>query len=467
MNIIKYKQQRYLPCFFGRYILSCWIICASVFGYYINALSLIVGVSFFSVFLGLIAPLIVGWLVMLSFFSDEGADKSVADKSLTTGFSAKDLIINTSLKSKTYYYPAIDKSVDPIFSLQSLLNVTVLSFLVPYSISFLMVTHDFWLTVMVASIVMGLSWIGFVIANISTVYQVLRGNALADTTVSFVNMDYSYAQLKRICDNQKIHFSVEADKKTDLLRLIARRGIIAGQVANDLIASGYADPKLMTSEIAVIEHITNSFVPKTIKTSNEFFKKYEGKTVAAEKIYLEKVAGQIRSEALSLKEKIEAIALTLKRLAVDRERAIQQAEEDLISIDVALIAMTESANLPIPEFPEFHSLKFKNDMNKAAAKNIVMGSLMTLVDAKSKADSAEDKQKLDTEIGNVKTFVKSLASDTPESLAREARLIEANKADVLYLGTDVSSMSGVDNIIGIQKRYIEGYDRTLPSSNQP
>lgn len=467
MNIIKYKQPRYLSRFYGRYILSCWIICASVFGSYLYTLNLIVGASFFYLFLGLIAPLIVGWMVMLSFFSDQGNDRSVIDKSLTTGFNTKELLVNTSLKTKTYYYPAIDKSVDPIFSIQSLLNVTVLSFLIPYSVSFLVVTHDFWLTLAVTGIAIALSWIAFAFVNVPTTYQVLRGNALADPASSFVNMNYSYAQLEKLCDSQQIFFSVEADKKTDLLRLIARKAVVAGQVANDLIAGGYADPNLMTSEIAVIEHIANSFVPTTITTSNDFFEKYKGKKDAAEKIYLEKIAEQIRSEAFSLKDKIEAITLTLKNLSIERERAIQQAEEDSISIDVALIAMTESANLPIPEFPEFHSLKFKNDMNKAAAKNIVMGSLMTLVDAKDKAASVEDKQKLDTEIGNVKTFVKSLASDTPESVAREVRLVEANKADALYLGAEIGSMSDIDNIIAIQQRYIKSYDTTLPSSNQP
>ena len=473
MNIIKYKNPRNKTYFYGRYVLSCWIICACVFGIYLHTMGLISGKSFLNIFLGVVAPVVVGWMVMLSFFTSASNDSSVMDKSLSENPSAKavsKVFVNTSLGSKTYYYPAINRSVDPIFSIQAIFNVTIGSFLIPYTVAFWAVTHNFLMALAVSGIAATLAWVVFVALNMPVALRVLRGQAEArasnDMSDSFVNMNYSYSQLEHICNSQEIRFFVEADKKVDLLRLIARKSVVAGQVLNDLIMDGYADANLMRNEVAVIEHISNSFVPTTIITSNKFFKKYSGKKEAAEKIYIEKIAGQIREEALSLRTKIEAISATIKTLAEERESAIKKADEDSINIDVALIAMTESANLPIPQFPEFHSLKFNNDMNKAAAKNIVTGSLMTLVDAKNRADSIEDKNKLDAEIGNVKSFVKSLAIDTPESAAREVRVNDANKADALYLGTDISGMNGVDNIIAIQKRYIDSYDTTLPLSNK-
>lgn len=73
---------------------------------------------------------------------------------------------------------------------------------------------------------------------------------------------------------------------------------------------------------------------------------------------------------------------------------------------------------------------------------------------------------LDAQINRVKTFVKSLASNTPESADRQSRIIAKEKADTLYLGDGSVAVNSVDHIIAVNERYIESYDNTLPIYDQ-
>ena len=141
-------------------------------------------------------------------------------------------------------------------------------------------------------------------------------------------------------------------------------------------------------------------------------------------------------------------------------------QEALVDIDKVLLTLSEDAGIPVPTFPEFTELKFSNDQKRVAAKNIVAHSLKTLIEAKNKVTSGDDKQKLERQINKVKSFVKSLASNTPESADREARLRAAIKDDPLFLGTGITDIDDVDNTIAINERYIDSYDRSLPISKK-
>lgn len=462
MNIIKYKKERVMVVFNGGYILLCWVICMGVFG------SSLVGVETgYSLWLlGLIIPSMIGWILMISLYTDKGDDRMVLDKSLDVKNKLHLLMNDKPTANVTYYYPAINMSIAPIIGLQAFLSSPVISFVVPFMICFLVISKNMGLTVGLVLVAISMMWVSFAAINTMTALKILAARKQGQLSTKFVSMNFSYQELENICKDQEIFYYVDSDKNVDMLRYIARKGVIAAQVANNLIQSGDTDAEALVSEVAVIEHIINSFVVTTINTSNNFFKKHRGKKEAAEKIYLRDVAPQIRKEALELKDKIEAITSTLNNIAVAGNRARIKADEDSISIDAELLLMTESAVLPIPQFPEYHSLTFKNNQNKVAAKNIVGGSLMTLVRAKDLARDDIEQEKIEQQINTTKDFVKALACGTPESEAREARLMEASKQDALFLGGANNDITAIDNIIAIEQRYINSYDSTLPFGNK-
>ena len=82
--------------------------------------------------------------------------------------------------------------------------------------------------------------------------------------------------------------------------------------------------------------------------------------------------------------------------------------------------------------------------------------------AKESTNNNNDKYKLEQQIGKVKSFVRSLASNTTESVQRKDRIIEKEKQDTLYLEDKAVSVDDVDHLIAVNERYIDSYDNTLP-----
>ena len=87
---------------------------------------------------------------------------------------------------------------------------------------------------------------------------------------------------------------------------------------------------------------------------------------------------------------------------------------------------------------------------------------MQLVKAKDRTTNDDDNQKIDNKIEQVKDFVRSLANNTPESLARRERVVAKEKTDILYIENDNNITGSIENMLAVTDRYLESYDNTLP-----
>lgn len=475
INIVKLKKQRIAPQFLYRYIFMCLIITLGIFGGYIYALDLGKG----ALIIGTTLPIAIAAFMSGAFLHDSGDNtitvdqKVIIDKAITEQTIYKPIIFNKRFLASVYYYPEIGTTITPIFSFSAFINCVSATAIIPFVVVFLFITTQFKMAFVLSMIAIFLMWSSFAIINAMTLFKVWRNARLPLIQKKFVNMDFSHNELVTICSYQYMRYYTDSTKRVDLLKLIATEGVKAAHFANLLIESGATDAKTIKSEIAIIEHVVNTFVATTVRASNRFFSKHSEKSKAAEKIYLRDIAPQIREEALSLKDKIGQVLSTLQNieqtyktlcLKQDEEWISARLKEDekLIDVDNELLALTRGTLLVAPQFPEFHQLIFDSIENQVAAENIVNGSLMTLVKAKKLAVSESDCAKVEAQINKTKTFVKSLAANTPESEFRKSRLLEAKKQETLLLGGN-DTFSSIDNIIAIEDRYLSSYDNTLPA----
>lgn len=394
-------------------------------------------------------------------------DYQTLDKSLCKSNSLLSPLVNKSLAHTNYYYPGLNTYISPLFSLPTFINFRVIIFVLPTAVAALVMTGNFFLVAKLTALALICCWVFLVALNLKPIFKVLINRGREELRT--INMAYSIETMREMLGQQTIIYHKDEQKDKDLFELLYMNGHLAATEINDLIASKHTTAAMIENEVKTIEHIINYFVPTTINTTKKFFSKYKNKHDAALTIYMRDAAPKIRKEALELYTKVHAVHDTIRHMksaqrALDAIKIKEQRliDEDSIKIDMELLALTEKTVLPINEFPEFHRLNFKNTEKRVAAQNIVSVSLIQLVEAKNKVSSPTEKQNLDIQIERVKTFVKSLASDTPESIERQSRIIAKEKADTLYLGVSSNRINDVDHIIGINERYITSYDNTLP-----
>lgn len=449
-----------------KYILSVWAVNTAVFmiwwqlnqpvaGTFLGGIPMLFWVFIPSALAGMLTHLFirereVGWQIM---------DKPI-NASKIDFFSKK-------LETHAAYYPAAKVSVTPIFSVFAVVNIVVASCVVPFVVVAVLMTFNPLSVLGLALTSITVSWLVLVVINIIATIKVNQQKANSYRSMRTVNMDYSYDMLADICKTQvERNFVGDWSDRKDIMLALAEKAVETGFLANDLIMEGVVDAEIIEGEIKIIEHSLNSFIPNTISTTNDFFKANKKNKAAAHRIYEKELEPKIVSEATKLSMTIGKI---WKRLGDASDKAVAELRKNqdaLINIDKVLLSLSEDAGIPVPTFPEFTELNFSSDQKRVAAKNIITNSLKTLNDAKNKVTSSDDKQKLDRQINKVKSFVRSLASNTPESAAREERLRAAIKTDPLFLGTDIGEFDDIDNTIAINERYLDSYDRSLPISKK-
>lgn len=420
---------------------------------------------------GILLPFFMGWILLIIIRENLGFRKHETINRSLTSLTAYSLpIINNRMSEVSYYYPEIKTKVSPILSIPDFFNGTAIIFIVPYAVIHGIIFGNATEPLLLSLLVLAVCWLVFATININSLIKVIMVNK--SNIPAIVNIDYSSSYIDRLLKSQSVFYYTDKEKKVDLLAQLYKAAVIAGNKLNELILTKGADSAMLDNEIKTIEHISNYFVVTTINSTKNFFDKHKDKRVAAERIYMRDVAPDVRREAFELKDKLTAINLTIismeeaqAAMEADREKQQLLLDEQSIAIDSDLIALTQRTTLTVSDFPEFNELYFKNMEKRTAAKNIVLGALTQLVEAKKKAIKLEEQQKLDNQIGRVKTFVRSLASGTPESVAREARLKEQEKQDALYISADTTDVNDIEHIIAVNERYITSYDNTLPINN--
>lgn len=448
------------------YMLTVAFIFASVFGV---ALYMQISVEFFAlqILAGVILPPLIAWFGLYDVLEDNRLSHNTVDKSLSKENRTTTPVIDLSPTTTKYYYPAVGVSLTPIFSVSAIFNTTTCIIGIAYFIGSFLSIFDLTLGLAITTAVaFGFSWLAIVALNIVSLVKISKARKKPSPYV--IDMKYSNRDLTEAINNQAIIFYNNPNSysgKKDLLKSIAQHGIDAARALNVLIAEGYTDAVVMSSEIKTIEYAINYFVITTISTTNKFFKKYKANPSEAKRVYKRDVEPSILKEALELDEKIQKIDKVIEGINTRRIESRRQLIEDAIVIDEDLIALTHRTQLPIVAFPDFHKLEFDDIERKVAAQRIVSGSLMNLVNARESTSDGSNKHKLNKKIEEVKNFVRSLASDTPESITRKNRISAKEKANILHLENDAVITGDIDNIIAITNRYIDSYDNTLPTNN--
>lgn len=458
-------QPRRSTAFHIKYILMVWAIITVVFAIALHStLPVHKFLESEKVLFGVVIPFFISGGLLYSLVGEATEPHQIADKTIHNRDMA---LVSSKPEIHGAYYPALGIQVTPVFSIPAVINRTVVAVLLPFGFISILLTFDFSAVGLVVIESLVLCWLVFFAINMTNFVRIKRHQAKRYPSVRTVNMMLSTIEIKDLCSRQeRPHYKGKSRHRKEIMGALGERAIWAGFLANDLIISGYIDSDNFDSEIKTIEHVINSFIPITINTTADFFKKNKKNKSAAVRRYEKDLEPNIIRQAEKLDSEIWEITKRLKKIEKFALADRKKKRDDLVDIENTLQILTEEYDIPSPTFPEFNELTFNSDQKRVAAKNIVTSSLKTLVEAKDKAKNKIDIDKLDGQINKVKMFVRSLASDTPESEAREARLIEASKADPLHLGTGISGINDIDNTIAIIDRYIDSYDKSLPISKK-
>lgn len=460
-------QPRRSTAFHIKYILMVWAIITVIFAIALHStLPVHKFLESEKVLFGVVIPFFISGGLLYSLVGEAKETYQIADKSI---YNREIALVSSKPEIHGAYYPALGIQVTPVFSIPAVINRTVAAIILPFSFISILLSFDFLAVAIIVIKSLALCWLVFFAINMVSLIRIKRHQTKQYPTMRTVNMTFSIIEIEDLCSNQyRPHYTAiyngNYNEHKEIMRALGERAIWAGFLANDLMISGYIDSDNIDSEIKTIEYVINSFIPITVTTTADFFKKNKKNKAAAVRRYEKDLEPNIIRQAEKLDAEIWEITKRLKKIEKFALADQKKKRDDLVDIENALQIFTEEYNIPSPTFPEFNELTFNSDQKKVAAKNIVTSSLKTLIEAKDKAKNKIDIDKLDRQINKVKMFVRSLASDTPESEAREERLIEASKADPLSLGTNISDINDIDNTIAIIDRYIDSYDKSLPIS---
>lgn len=458
---------------FNKYMYITVLVFFGVFGLYFYPF-LISGAAEITAFRGLaliFGPALVSLFGIYTVQEESHSLANIRDKSIKRDGSKRIPLTSKVIRSETLYYPAINASITPAFSFGAVINTPVVICSMAFSAGFFIAM---WGSPLIPTlpvllfISIMLSWITNTAINIPTFIKIFRSEP-----DGYVDMQYAISTgLAFIRKQEFVYYHELGDfhkKKKDLLKHLLEESFTAARRINNLIAKGHADPKLLVNEVQTLEYIINDFIPRVIITTRDYFKQHKAVASEALNVYEREVEPKVHQEALALVDKLGCVERSIieinkyvKQVDEQKTAEIERQIEASINLDGVLTNLTGSIDAPTAAFPEFHALQFKDDAKRAAANNIVSGALKNFVEAENMASNSRDKRKLAKEITEIKTFVRALASDTPESVEREARLIAKEQQDPLYIKGSRGRIDDVDNMIASNKYYIEAYDNTLP-----
>lgn len=409
--------------------------------------------------------------------SEEGVDIGIdnyqtLDKSLSRESGVLPRLASISIPQTHYYYPAIDTYLTPILSPSAFFNLRAAFLGGLQAFVFFVFVSDLSLTAILITAHFSLCWLAGTALSFKSIYKVITNSNR--NAPDCVNMTYSIDMVNRMLNNQSVIYYKTKEKNPgdDLIKSLYVLSAKAAVDINDLIAKNNNISTKTKDEIEIIEHVINYFVPTTIETTKRFFSKNNKKVEAATAVYLNEAAPKIRQEALELHEKMLIIHETIRciktaqmKIEVAEIKKQRLIDEKLITLDEDLLTLTKKTTLPLADFSDFHELEFKDIEKRVAAQNIVSGTLMQLIDAREKVALTSEKEMLDAQIEHVKSFVRSLAANTPESKERKERRTKEEQNAPLYLGHDDLDINGIKNMIKIHNRYIDSYDKALPIGN--
>lgn len=452
----------------GRYRLGVGIIFLIGFASFYE-------VSFLN--LGVLFPFLVSLFVTWALSFEDKIIENTLDRSIGVKHGFEVEILSTALTPKSYYYPAIKENYVPIFSAQSLANLTVAATTIIFYLSALLMgvlTGEFWPSVYEGSLAVAgcvvASWAWAVILSGYSLIKIKRAQKL--DLPRYVELSRTKNQADKLLEKQPVRYyldrSVARSKTQDVIKKLINDSYDIAPRLNALISDGYVNADMLAAEIAIVERAFD-FATSSIETSLKFMAKNKNNLKAAQAVHRNEIEPRVQQTAVELNEKLVAVRQTVRAIEDKRkqewlasEAKIHENNKKKISVDQELQALGYDKPLPVPYFKDFHALEFDNEQSKVAATNIVKNSLPTLLQLKESAVVDGDRKKIDAQISKVHNFVRSIAKNTDESKVRKAKLLAKEKQNPLYLSGGNKEVNDVDNTIAINERYLESYDNILP-----
>ena len=447
------------------YLFGVWaihmIICGS-FALMVGVVESTTAVVMTSVIGSLLAGLCSGVYIEGNLYKKNDDKKKTIASAVKSKTVFKTLVFDTAKYSTKTYYPEVQAVITPFFSFAAIFTPISAIFTLIAITSLWYLSGDLQVASLAAAVGFALSWVWYILLSGNTIKRVWAISQRQK--LKLVTTNHSANNLLRMIAKIPPVENAWGEDVKNRMRYIAQQGVDVAYSLNNMIVAGAADANLFKAELALIDHALNTFIPETTTTLNNFFEKHAGKKVAARKVYERDILPLVRKETVEVYEKIYDINSTLVRLEDKQLLELAKQDEDAISADAALLKLTESKALPLPNFSEFHTLEFESVEKKVAAKSIVMRSIDTLVAARENSTDKVIVEKIDEQIRKTKIFIYSLAVGTSESTSRDNRLQLESENDPLSLRQDFKSVDDIDSLISVEQRYIDAYDKTLPPS---
>ena len=380
---------------------------------------------------------------------------SVKDQSL---FSM--LVFDVKRNRTKTYYPEVQNVVIPLLSLRPIMNVGAMIIFAGFFLNGLVFMGGVLVATKLTLISFIMAWVISVCLNLNVISRVR--NVWREDKVKIATMKHSGNELMSMMGKAEFLTFKESDHVRRKLDSLISAAVSSTHKINHLIVSGVLDADTVKSEIEVLEHTLNTFIPESIRQTKAFFKKYKNAQRSARTIYKRDVLPSFEGEAISLNAKVNDIHAMCKKIEANQEALRLEQEELAITADFNINKLVQNKIIPPPAFPEFNELHFDSIEKKVAAKRIVTNSLPALLKAKEQTMDDQLIDRIDRQLEKTKTFIKSLALGTAESIERNNRLDRARRESVLHLDNKEASMDSIDHLLSVEERYIATYDETLP-----
>lgn len=282
-----------------------------------------------------------------------------------------------------------------------------------------------------------------------------------DEQTRFVSTNYTEEELIALVEKASLGKIIGLPKVDLALKEIIVTAYKTARKVNYVLLKHPQYSDRLADHSCSLEFILNSFIQvKTIPTIR-LSEEHPDKPRKVKELLSQRLGTDLRVQLVSMDKRILSadaeLEKILKEVATNKEEQVtwRDVDTDEQSQDMMLTNY----------FPDYHKLTFDDAQNKVVANNIINETLPELIYARDGL-KGEQAIKMDNQIEKVKQFVRSIASNTPESKQRALQRVEQESGSILSIEPQKPYMSEIDLLIGATDRYIESVDRTLPINQQ-
>lgn len=271
---------------------------------------------------------------------------------------------------------------------------------------------------------------------------------------SYVNTEFSEYELLSLINKADLEDITQTSKLNKRFRKFVGKTYTVIRKLNKLISTHPQYATVFTANSDYLQYIVNDIVPMKTQTAIDIASSNDQSKEDAIAIINNRIGYDLLQQINLLETEVNAIEIKIDEIFEDIDSQIRrgflEGLEDTFTIN------------PLNYFPDFYTLKFEELENEVFAKNILNETLPNLIKAREGLTDNADIAKINKQIDDVKHFVRSIASNSPESKQRALRHSQEQSKDILNIGHENHYMSDLDYLIGSTSRYLESADKSLP-----